>query len=69
MNELAVKLSADVQEKVELIAMEKGVTPEDLISEMASEMVQQYDAYKRFLEMQERGKDKIDAALALLQRD
>jgi len=69
MNELAVKLSADVQEKVELIAMEKGVTPEDLISEMASEMVQQYDAYKRFREMQERGKDKIDAALALLQRD
>lgn len=69
MNELAVKLSADVQEKVELIAMEKGVTPEDLISEMASEMVQQYDAYKRFREMQERGKDKIDTALALLQRD
>ncbi|SMC81790.1 hypothetical protein [Rhizobium sp. RU36D] len=69
MNALTINLSTDVQEKVDLIAMEKGVTPEALLSEMASEMVQQYDAYKRFRDMQERGKDKIDVALALLRRD
>lgn len=69
MNALTIKLTTDVQEKVDLIAMQKGVTPEDLLSDMASEMVQQYDAYQRFLEMQERGKDKVEAALAMLQRD
>lgn len=69
MNALTISLSDDVHEKVDLIAAAKGVTPEDLISDMTSEMVKQHEAYLHFQEMAERGKHKVEAALAMLQRD
>jgi predicted transcriptional regulator len=69
MNALTVELSSEVHEKVDLIAAEKGVTPEHLLSEMTAEMVMQHDAHRLFLEMAERGKGREEEALALLQRD
>jgi predicted transcriptional regulator len=69
MNALTVELSSEVHEKVDLIAAEKGVTPEHLLSEMTSEMVMQHDAHRLFLQMAERGKGREEEALALLQRD
>lgn len=69
MNALTIQLSEDVGKKVDLIAMEKGISSEDLLSNMATEMVRQYDAYEKFREMQERGKDKVDFALAMLRRE
>jgi predicted transcriptional regulator len=69
MNAFTLELSAEVQQKVDLMAAEKGVTPEHLLSEMAAEMVQQHDAYRLFQEMAARGKGREAEALALLQRD
>jgi predicted transcriptional regulator len=66
---LTIQLSEDVRKTVDLIANEKGVSPEGLLSDMATEMVRQYDAFERFREMQERGKDKVDVALAMLRRE
>ncbi|TPP10931.1 toxin-antitoxin system HicB family antitoxin [Rhizobium glycinendophyticum] len=69
MNALTVELSSEVHEKVDVIAAEKGVSPERLLSDMAAEMVMQHDAHRLFLEMAERGKGREAEALALLRRD
>ncbi|EKF57233.1 hypothetical protein QWE_22876 [Agrobacterium albertimagni AOL15] len=69
MNALTVELSSEVHEKVDLIAAEKGVSPERLVSEMAAEMVKQHEAYRLFEEMAARGRGREAEALALLRRD
>lgn len=69
MNALTVELSSEVHEKVDLIATEKGVSPERLVSEMAAEMVKQHEAYRLFEEMAARGKGREAEAFELLRRD
>jgi predicted transcriptional regulator len=69
MNALTVELSSEVHEKVDLIAAQKGISPERLVSEMAAEMVKQHEAYRLFKEMAARGKGREAEALELLRRD
>ncbi len=58
-----------MHEKVDLIAAEKGISPERLLSEMAAEMVKQHEAYRLFEEMSARGRGREAEALALIRRD
>ncbi len=68
MNAVTLKIPDDVQRKVNEIAAERGLRPEDLLADMAERMVREYDAHQAFMEMAGQGKSDVDAAVKLLNR-
>lgn len=66
MNAIVVQIPDDVQVKLEEIATTKGQTVETLLAEASADMVRQYEGYKVFLEMSERGQGRTEEGLALL---
>ncbi|MDF1635734.1 hypothetical protein, partial [Mycoplana sp. MJR14] len=68
MNAVTLKIPDDVHRKVNEIAAERGLRPEDLLADMAERMVREYDAHQAFMEMADQGKSDVDAAVKLLNR-
>lgn len=69
MRAVTIKLPEPLDAQIEQLAQENGLTLSDFLVEVSKDIIRQDEARKRFHERAERGKDKIDAALALLQRD
>jgi predicted transcriptional regulator len=65
---LTVELPEEVQQKIDLIARERGLSSEALLKDMASEMARQYKAFKLYEEMAAQGRGREAEALALLRR-
>lgn len=66
MSALTVELPDATLKKIDLIAAQRGVTREALVEDMAAEMVRQYEAFKLYEEMAERGRGREAEALAIL---
>ena len=69
MSTITIELSEGTQEKIELIAAQKGVRSTTLLENMAEDLVRQFDAIKIYQEMIERGRGREAEALGLLRRD
>ena len=69
MRAVTINLPEPLDAQIEQLAQENGLTLSDFLVEVSKDIIRQDEARKRFHERTERGKDKIDAALALLQRD
>ena len=65
---LSFKVAPEIEEKVSRIAEETGTSVEDLLNDMTTRMVEDFDAYRVFQEMAARGRGEVDKALELLQK-
>lgn len=68
MTMLSFQVSKDVEKKVADIAAESGRSVEDLLSDMTSRMVRDFEARQTFETMSERGRVEINQALELLRK-
>jgi len=68
MNAVTLNIPEEIHRKVNEIAAERGLRPEDLLADMAERMVREYDAHQAFMEMAAQGKSDVDAAVRLLNR-
>jgi hypothetical protein len=68
MNAMTFPITPDVETKLSDMAASKGTTVEKLLIEMTDHMIREYEAYKLFEEMRERGTKEVDLALELLRR-
>ncbi len=68
MNAIVVQIPDEVEGTLQEIAATKGMTIESLLAEASADMVRQYEGYKLFLEMKEKGKGRVEEGLALLRK-
>lgn len=68
MNAIVVQIPDDVEGKLQEIAATRGMTIETLLAEASADMARQYEGYKLFLEMREKGKGRVAEGLALLRK-
>ncbi|MGF0538351.1 hypothetical protein ACQQ2Q_10175 [Agrobacterium sp. ES01] len=68
MNAITRNLPKDIGDKIEAIALQRGVLRKALLENLAKELVEHQDAVKLDEEMAERSRGRIDEALELLQR-
>jgi hypothetical protein len=60
-------IPVDIENKVGLIADERGISIDALISELATSLVTEHDAHMRYLQRIELGKGREQDALSLLE--
>ncbi|MDB5550697.1 MAG: hypothetical protein JWL86_681 [Rhizobium sp.] len=69
MNAVTFQVPDSIQQKIEEIANAKGVSVETLLGDVATQLVEQFEARKLFLEMANQGENEVEEALALLRRE
>lgn len=69
MNAVTFQVPDSIHQKIEEIADAKGVSIETLLGDVATKMVEQFEAHQLFLEMAKQGEREVDEALALLRRE
>jgi hypothetical protein len=69
MRAVTINLPEPLGAQIEQLAQENGLTLSDFLVEVSKDIIRQDEARKQFHERAERGKDKVKAVLAMLQRD
>lgn len=69
MRAVTINLPEPLDAQIEQLAQENGLTLSDFLVEVSKDVIRQDEARKRFYERAERGQNKVDAVVAMLQRD
>jgi hypothetical protein len=69
MRAVTINMPEPLDAQIEQLANENGLTLSDFLVEVSKDLIRQDGARKRFSERAERGKDKVENVLTMLQRD
>lgn len=69
MRAVTINLPEPLDAQIEQLAHENGLTLSDFLVEVSKDLIRQDETRKQFSERAERGKDKVETVLAMLQRD
>ncbi len=68
MSALTLRLPDDKHERLKALALQRGVSLARLLDELTTQALVEFDAETRFLLRSQRGLNRVDRGLALLQQ-